>query len=134
VLLILTLLNNFLTLKTKKTLVLGASLKPDRYSNFAIKKLLSSGYEVVANGLKHGDVNGVTIATELLPFEDIHTITLYLSSKHQEPYYKYIISLNPKRVIFNPGTENPELFKILEENNIDYEIACTLVLFSTNQY
>ena len=133
-LLILTLLNNFLTLETKKTLVLGASLKPDRYSNFAIKRLLNSGYEVVAYGLKPGNVDGVRVATELLPFEDIHTITLYLSSKHQEPYYKYIISLNPKRVIFNPGTENPELFKILEENNIDYEIACTLVLLSTNQY
>ena len=89
---------------------------------------------MVAYGLKHGNVDGVTIATELLPFEDIHTITLYLSSKHQDPYYNYIISLNPKRVIFNPGTENPELFKILEENNIDYEIACTLVLLSTNQY
>jgi len=134
VLLILTLLNNFLTLETKKTLVLGASLKPDRYSNFAIKRLLNSGYEVVAYGLKPGNVDGVRVATELLPFEDIHTITLYLSSKHQELYYKYILSLNPKRVIFNPGTENPELFKILEENNIDYEIACTLVLLSTNQY
>ena len=133
-LLILTLLNNYLTLETKKTLVLGASLKPDRYSNFAIKRLQNSEVEVVAFGLKSGDVNGVKIETELLPFEDIHTITLYISSNRQKQYYNYIISLNPKRVIFNPGTENPELFNILEENNINFEIACTLVLLSTNQY
>ena len=113
---------------------MGASLKADRYSNFVIKRLQSYEFEVVAFGLKPGDVSGVAIETKLLPFEDIHTVTLYLNSKRQEQYYNYIISLKPKRVIFNPGTENTELFKILEENNIEYEVACTLVLLSTNQY
>ena len=133
-LLVFILLNNFLTLETKKTLVLGTSLNPDRYSNFAIKRLQNFGYETVAYGLKPGNINGVIIETDLFPFENIHTITLYLNPNRQEQYYDYIISLKPKRVIFNPGTENINLFNILEENNINYEVACTLVLLSTNQY
>lgn len=130
----LTLLNNFLTLKLKKTLVFGASLKPDRYSNYAINRLVDSEYETVAFGMVSGEVQGVNIETELLQFEDIHTITLYVNPKRQEQYYTYFVSLNPERVIFNPGTENPELYKILQDNNIQYEVACTLVLLSTNQY
>jgi predicted CoA-binding protein len=118
----------------KKTLVLGASLKPDRYSNLVVKKLVNNNVEVVAFGLKEGTVSGVTIVKELLPFKDLHTVTLYLNPKNQEPYYNYIVSLKPKRVIFNPGTENPEFYNILKENNIDFEVACSLVLLSTNQY
>lgn len=118
----------------KKTLVLGASLNPTKYSNFAIQKLVKQAIEVVAIGLKSGKVSGVIINTKTLPFEDLHTVTLYLNSKNQVAYYNYIISLKPKRVIFNPGTENPELYTILKENNIPFEIACTLVLLSTNQY
>lgn len=74
------------------------------------------------------------ISTELVPFKDIHTVTLYLNPKRQETYYNYVVSLKPKRVIFNPGTENPEFYNILKENNIPFEAACTLVLLSTNQY
>lgn len=118
----------------KKTLVLGASLKSNRYSNYAIQRLVANTIDVVAFGLKKGKVEGVTIDNELLPYEAIHTITLYLNPKRQESYYEYIISLKPKRVIFNPGTENPELYKILKDNEIDFEVACTLVLLSTNQY
>lgn len=118
----------------KKTLVLGASLKPKRYSNFVIQKLVSSGFEVVAFGLKSGAVAGVKIKTELLPYKNIDTVTLYLNPARQKDYYNYIVSLKPKRVIFNPGTENPEFYTILRENNIDFEAACTLVLLSTNQY
>lgn len=118
----------------KKTLVLGASLKPDRYSNFVIQKLVNNNIDVVAFGLKSGEVAGIEIQTELLPFEDIHTITLYLNPQRQKEYYSYIVSLHPKRVIFNPGTENPELYTILKENNIPFEVACSLVLLSTNQY
>lgn len=119
---------------SKKTLVIGASLKPDRYSNYAIHKLVANNHEVVAFGLRAGDVSGVTIDTELLPYQDIDTVTLYLNPKRQEVYYDYIISLKPKRVIFNPGTENSEFYKLLRENNIEFEVACTLVLLSTNQY
>lgn len=118
----------------KKTLVLGASLKPNRYSNYAIQRLVANKHDVVAFGLKKGIVSGVEIDTDLLPYEDIDTVTLYLNPKRQEAYYDYVVSLNPKRVIFNPGTENSEFYKILEENNIGFEAACTLVLLSTNQY
>lgn len=118
----------------KKTLVLGASLKPNRYSNLAIQKLVATEVEVVAVGLKRGEVAGVAIETEPLPFKNIDTVTLYLNPKRQLEYYDYIVSLNPKRVIFNPGTENPEFYQILKDNNIAFEAACTLVLLSTNQY
>ena len=117
-----------------KTLVIGASLKPDRYSNRAIKALTSKDIETVAFGLRTGDVANVTIDTELIDYKDLHTVTLYLNPKRQEAYYNYIINLNPKRIIFNPGTENPEFYKLLEKHNIDFEIACTLVLLATNQY
>ena len=117
-----------------KTLVLGASLKPNRYSNYAIQLLMAHDYEVVAIGLKEGIVDGVAIDIELKAYKDIDTVTLYLNAKRQQEYYDYIIGLKPKRVIFNPGTENPEFFQLLKENNMDFEIACTLVLLSTNQY
>ena len=118
----------------KKTLVMGASLKPNRYSNFAIKKLLNSNIEVVAFGLREGEVNGVFISKDLVAHNNIHTVTLYLNSVNQRFYYDYILSLKPERVIFNPGTENPEFYKILNKNHINYEEACTLVLLSTNQF
>lgn len=118
----------------KRTLVLGASLNTARYSNLAINRLIGHGQPTVAIGLRTGTVNGVKIETEKLPFEDIHTITLYLNAKRQKEYYDYIVSLNPSRVIFNPGTENPELYDILRNNNITFENACTLVMLSSQQY
>lgn len=117
-----------------KTLVLGASLKSNRYSNYAIQRLVANAHEVVAFGLKQGEVSGVKIDTKLIPYIGIHTVTLYLNPKRQKDYYDFIVSLNPKRVIFNPGTENSELYTILKANNIPFEVACTLVLLSTNQY
>lgn len=124
---------NFENMK-KKTLVLGASLNPSRYSYLAINRLVRNGQPTVAIGLKKGNVAGVEIQTEKLPFEDIDTVTLYLNAKRQQEYYDYILSLNPNRVIFNPGTENPELYQLLRENDIDFENACTLVLLSSQQY
>lgn len=118
----------------KKTLVIGASLNPARYSNLAINRLVTYKHPVVAIGLKEGEVAGVQISTEKKDFKDIDTVTLYLNPQRQKSYYDYIISLKPKRVIFNPGTENPEFFKILRENSIEVEVACTLVLLGTNQY
>ncbi len=119
---------------SKKTLVLGASLKTQRYSNRAVRKLVDNQHETVAFGLRKGDVAGVTIDTELLQYENLDTITLYLNPKRQKEYYNYIIGLKPKRVIFNPGTENPELYALLEAEGIEAEVACTLVLLSINQY
>lgn len=118
----------------KKTLVLGASLKADRYSNMAVNRLRESGYNVVAYGLNQGTIHDVAIDTDLMPYKDIDTVTLYLNPKNQAAYYDYILSLNPRRVIFNPGTENSEFYNILKMNNIYFEEACTLVLLSTKQY
>ena len=118
----------------KKTLVFGASLNPNRYSHYVIQRLVANNYEVVAFGLRKGEVEGVIIDTTLKPYKDIDTVTLYMNAKRQKEYYNYIIGLRPNRIIFNPGTENPEFFKQLEENNINFEMSCTLVLLSTNQY
>jgi len=117
-----------------KTLVIGASLNPDRYSNKAVLMLSNAGIPVIAFGLKKGSISNVQIDMALKSYKNIHTVTLYLNPKHQETYYDYIIKLKPKRVIFNPGTENPIFYRILRESNVYYEIACTLVLLSTNQY
>jgi predicted CoA-binding protein len=119
---------------SKVTLVVGASTKINRYSNIAIKKLRAKAIPTVALGLKKDKVLDVVIDNEKLSYKDIDTVTLYLNPKRQEDYYNYIISLKPRRVIFNPGTENLTFVKLLEEHNIESEIACTLVLLSTNQY
>ncbi|WGD34016.1 CoA-binding protein [Olleya sp. YS] len=119
---------------SKKTLVLGASLKPDRYSNMAIRKLVNYNQETVAFGMRSGEVAGVPIDTELVDYKDIDTVTLYLNPTRQQEYYDYVVNLKPKRVIFNPGTENPAFYTILKAHNITFEVACTLVLLSTNQY
>lgn len=118
----------------KTTLVIGASLKANRYSNMAIKKLRKYHVPTFAIGLRKGKVEDVTIETENLNFENIHTVTLYLNPKRQEAYYNYIIGLHPKRVIFNPGTENQEFYQKLKKEQIEVLPACTLVMLSTNQY
>ena len=118
----------------KKTLVIGASTNPARYSNMAIKKLVDKQQPVVALGLRKGEVEGVKIENEQIHFPDIDTVTLYVGPKNQPEYYDYLVALNPKRVIFNPGTENPELYRLLEKNNIKFQKACTLVMLGTNQY
>lgn len=116
------------------TLVLGASTNPSRYSNMAINRLVNSGIAVKAYGLKKGEVSGITIDNELINYSDIDTVTLYLGPDNQPPFYDYIVKLKPRRVIFNPGTENPDLYQLLKTNNISFEVACTLVLLGTNQY
>jgi hypothetical protein len=117
-----------------KTLVLGASQKPERYSYLAIRSLRKHGIEVVAIGARKGMVDGVEIQTELQDISDIHTVTLYLGPRNQKIYYSYIINLKPKRIIFNPGTENPELEKLARENGIDVVEGCTLVMLSNGTY
>jgi predicted CoA-binding protein len=117
-----------------KTLVLGASENPERYSNKAILKLLSKGNEVVAIGKRAGKVNDVAIETQPIKSDDIDTVTLYLNPANQEPYYDYIVSLKPRRIIFNPGAENEELERRAAKDGIDILEACTLVLLSTGQY
>lgn len=100
----------------------------------AINRLLSYNHLVVAIGNKVGNVAGVDIVTDTPEMDDIDTITLYLNPTNQKPYYDYILSLQPKRVIFNPGTENDELEAMLEAKNIEAKEACTLVMLGTGQY
>jgi len=121
---------------TKRTLVLGASLKPERYSNIAITMLREYNYEVVAFGLRKGFVGDVEIRTDLKheSIKDIHTVTLYLNAKRQEAYYNFILKLNPKRVIFNPGTHNEVFQLLLKKQDIAYEDSCNLVLLRTRQF
>jgi uncharacterized protein len=118
----------------KKTLVLGASANPSRYSNLAIRRLRELGYPVVGVGLRQKVVDDVTITTEKVPIPGLDTITLYLNAKNQQQYYDYILSLKPKRIIFNPGAENNELADLARANKIEPMEACTLVLLSTGQY
>lgn len=118
----------------KKTLVLGASANPSRYSYLAIHRLRGHGHPVVGIGRKATRVADVEIGKEKLPVEDIDTVTLYLNAKHQQEYYDYILSLHPKRIIFNPGAENEELAGLAEKNGIKTLEACTLVMLSTNQF
>ena len=118
----------------KKTLVLGASDNPSRYSYLALHRLRSHGHPVVAIGKKNGMVGDVPIEKEKKEWEDVNTVTLYLNPTHQKQYYDYILSLKPQRIIFNPGAENDELFALAKKSGIIPIEACTLVLLSTNQY
>jgi predicted CoA-binding protein len=118
----------------KNTLVFGASLKPYRYSHFAIKRLVEAGEEVLAFGLREGEVSGVPVMTSCDHFTEVDTVTLYMNPKRQREFYQTILGLHPRRVIFNPGTENPEFYTILKEAGVEVEVACTLVLLSTGQY
>lgn len=121
-------------METKKTLVMGASTEPSRYAYKAVKMLQRFGHPVVAMGKKEDDLDGIKIEKGAAPFDGVDTVTLYLNPMNQRPYYNYIIGLSPKRVLFNPGTENPELYSLLRQNHIDIEVGCTLVMLSTNQY
>lgn len=118
----------------KKTLVLGATDDPSRYSYLAIHRLRKAGHPVVAIGRKETTVADVKVEKQRMTYSDIDTVTLYLNPLHQKEYYNYILSLHPKRIIFNPGTENPELEDLARENGILPLIACTLVMISSRQY
>ncbi len=117
-----------------KTLVLGASENPGRYSYLAVKKLLSKGQEVLAIGKTGGNVDGVVINKEPVDTDEVATVTMYLNPLHQKAYYDYILSLKPNRIIFNPGAENEELETIAQKAGIKTIEACTLVMLSTGQF
>lgn len=117
-----------------KTLVIGASTNPQRFSFLAIKSLVKHNIEVVAIGFKQGEVDGIPIMVDKPQFTDIHTITLYLNAERQREYLEYFISLKPKRIIFNPGTENGELIKLARANGIDLIFDCTLVMLNNGSY
>ena len=118
-----------------RTLILGASPKPERVAYQAATMLQQKGFEAIGVGLKEGLSGGGMPILEGEPaLEDIHTVTLYLGPANQKPYYNYVLSLKPKRVIFNPGTENPEFYAVLRAADIEVEVACTLVLLSLGAF
>ncbi len=121
-------------IKKMKTVVIGASDNPERYSYKAIKALTNHQHEVVAVSNKKAEVLGYQIQGIEVVEEGVDTITLYVGPQNQSHYEEYILTTKPRRVIFNPGTENPLLEEKLEKNGIIVEEACTLVLLSTGQY
>jgi predicted CoA-binding protein len=118
----------------KTTLVLGASTKPERFSNRAVRRLLANDFPVFPVGLREGEIEGIRIQRPFPIYFGIHTVTLYVGVQNQPIYYDYILYLKPKRVIFNPGTENEEFERMLEENGIETLRACTLILLSIGEY
>lgn len=119
---------------SKKTLVLGASENPSRYSYLAMRRLHAHHHPVIAVGKKEGVVDGMSIHKQQVQEDGVDTVTLYLNPQNQKQYYDYILGLHPKRIIFNPGTENDELIQLAEEQNIEPVVGCTLVMLSTGQY
>lgn len=117
-----------------KVLVIGASNNPDRYAYKAVEMLLEYKHQPIPFSQKKDDVCGLKIENEWKMWEEVHTITLYINPKLQENYYDLIIQLNPKRVIFNPGTENKYFQNELNINGIEAIEACTLVMLRTNQF
>ncbi|CAG5069461.1 hypothetical protein DYBT9623_02197 [Dyadobacter sp. CECT 9623] len=118
----------------KRTLIIGATSNPSRYAYLAAQKLRNYGHPIILVGRKKGSALGEEIHLEKTNWEDVDTVTLYINPSHQPEYYDYIVSLNPKRVIFNPGTENPDFKNILLAKNIIPIEGCTLVMLSIGQY
>jgi len=118
----------------KPTVIIGASTNPERYSYRAANKLNNAGHTFYPVGQKKGEVFGKTIQPFGTQFNNVDTITMYLNPQAQKEYYNYIFSLQPKRIVFNPGTENPELEELAKQKGIEVTEACTLVLLSTGQF
>jgi len=118
----------------KKTVVLGATPNPERYAFLATTKLVKYGHEVVPLGIKKGQIGGIDIQQGRPEIADVDTVTLYLGADRQPDWYDYILSLHPKRIIFNPGAENDELAAIAQKNGIETVEGCTLVLLSIGNY
>jgi uncharacterized protein len=116
---------------SKISVVIGASEKPYRYSHAAVHQLRKYGHEVVAIGRRPGRIEDTEIVTGFPKATHVHTVTLYIGPQHQPPYYNYILEeLKPQRVIFNPGTENSELYALCRENGIDPVENCTLMMLN----
>jgi uncharacterized protein len=118
----------------KVTLLIGASSKPERFSHSAIKKLVAKNIPVFAVGLREGEVAGIRIYKQFPEISEVHTVTLYIGRKNQPVYYDYILKINPKRVIFNPGTENAEFENTLRNEGIQVVRACTLIMLENGTY
>lgn len=118
----------------KKTVVIGASPNEQRYSYRAVQMLVKAGHDVIPLGKRKGNIEGQEIITDFEHHHSIDTITMYVGAHNQSEYYDYIMNLNPKRIIFNPGAENPELKKMAEDKGIEAIEACTLVMLQLRNY
>lgn len=118
----------------KKTLVIGTSTNPAQYSHLAVKKLIAAGHRVEAIGREEFKIDNISIGTSMSPFEGIDTVTIYLNPDRQKAYQEYILSLKPKRIIFNPGAENPGFLKLAKDMGIDAIEACTLVMLAAGSF
>lgn len=119
---------------TKLTVVVGASENPERYSNKAILSLVKHGHNVIGLGIKEGEVAGIKILTNKPQLTDVDTVTLYIGPRNQPEWIDYLLQLKPKRIIFNPGTENPEFVALATKNGIECIEACTLVMLSIGNF
>lgn len=119
-----------------KTVLLGASTNPSRYAYMAFRDLTANGHEVVPVSIKKGELNGISFLDlkEKPAIDDVHTVTLYIGILNLTPWVQYIISLKPERIIFNPGTENPELITLAREAGIETVIGCTLIMLRTKSF
>ncbi len=117
-----------------KTVVLGASPNKLRFSNRAVKSLQRHNFEVVPIGIREGTIANIEILKGKPPLDHVHTVALYLNPENQKDYYKYILDLSPRRIIFNPGTVNPELMQLARENNIQPVIDCALIMLNSQRY
>ncbi len=118
----------------KRTIVLGASPNPQRYSHKAVLALDENNHEVFPIGIREGKIRDIEIILDRPAISYVHTISLYLSIDNQKEYYDYILNTKPKRIIFNPGAENPELAELARKAGIKTENACTLVLLRLGAY
>ena len=118
----------------KKTVLIGATTDPSRYAYKAAHSLVARGHELIPLGIKPGTVAGKDIIVEKPELTDVDTVTLYVGPKNQIGWIDYIINLKPKRILFNPGTENPVLMDKARENKIEIIEGCTLVMLSIGTY
>ncbi|MBN1950432.1 MAG: CoA-binding protein [Bacteroidales bacterium] len=117
-----------------KIVLIGASMNPARYSNQAVRSLHRNGYEVVAIGRRPGKVGDVEIITGLPPVQEVDKVVLYINAQVQREYYDYIFRLRPGEIIFNPGTENPELAGLAVRNRVEIRYDCALVLLDAGMF
>ncbi|MFO8234760.1 MAG: CoA-binding protein [Bacteroidales bacterium] len=117
-----------------KVMVLGATPNRKRFANTCVKSLIRYGYPVIPLGIKEGSIAGHEIIIKKIPVKGLHTITIYLNPENQKEYYDYIIKQEPKRIILNPGAENPELKAIAEEKGIDVIEDCTLIMLNSGKF
>jgi predicted CoA-binding protein len=115
-------------------LVLGASPNPERFSNKAVRRLIRYNHEVIAIGKRAGMIGDTPIITTQPEITGVHTVVMYLAPYHQGEIFDYVLSLRPKRVVFNPGTESPEFDEFLESYNIEVVHDCTLVMLANNRF